>query len=832
MIERDIHDSNPPASRFGKRRPLFLKGMFLSLLLLFVVMFIVLYHGLLTGSEIYTHDSFIWLGSFYYFVDSVVRGSYPLWDPYSLAGTDFYPTIHTHGLLDPLVFLSVFMVKALGATILQSYVYFYLLRLLVYAFGAYYLFKRAAGSRLAALAASGVLVFAVAPTAFRQMGILENAFLTPFALYFLLKIFDHSGTAKGYVYLGLFAIAIGVSINVFIPAYFSFNVTVFIITLFALGIVRFSSLKRLAADKIFIGYAAILFVLLVFMAAPTLQLFRESRSPDGEHFPSVRIVQKNEGMFKRMVASDVADDVLSQKFTDSKGVYSAAGNIVSFIFPDVFLYYFHVTDGFKRSDTRWADFISEAFQYVGIFAFIIATIGFIWSKSRFRYLAAIMLGVIAINLFSTYGVHSRPPNILQVAFNKIFPLLGMMEVRETLSGFFLLYICMLLALGLGIIFEKARLEWLVKTHLGGVAALCAALVIAKIAIALYLFKSAVYISTVDLIALGAIGFFYALIYLYRKQFVPHAGLCVVIVFVIVADLYYYNRTLIPYVLQPNRLGSELASLNTKEQGKDKFDYYRIPFINFEGRLPLAFSEAVFRRKGAMSRANNHHFMTTKRFYDYFTNVPLANQAVASGLVAPIVRFYPVAMSVEAPTRREALAYLETEIQGAVSKRLIIETGEASVINKTVAIDFTKLESEPWLKPEKISSFFEEYAKTYKMDRNPAQYLAAPEYDIKVTGFTSNGMEASVRTDTAGYLYYSDGWSRSWKAFDNDNESRIFPANYNFKAVALSPGNHVVRFVFDPVGYRYALYLYYSGLFGAAGLVCWLALTRRPRSAGL
>jgi len=817
MIERDGHGS---------------KLTFYALLLVFTAFFTGLYHGLLSGSEIYTHDSFIWLGSFYYFVDSLVRGSYPLWDPYSLAGTNFYPTIHTHGLLDPLVFASVFMVKALGASVLQSYVYFYLFRLLVYAFGAYYLFKHASGSRLSALVAAAVLVFAVAPTVFRQMGILENAFLTPFALYFLLMIFDHSGGRGKYVYSGLFAVATGVSLNVFIPAYFAFNISVFIIAIFALGIVRFSALKRLATDKLFVGYAAILLIALVFMAAPALQLYRESKSPDGEHFPSVRIVQKNDGMFKKMVASDVADEVLSTKFTDSKGVYSSAGNIVSLIFPDVFLYYFHVTDGFKRADLRWVDFISEAFQYIGIFAFLAAVIGFIWSKSRYRYLAAVMLAFIAVNLFSAYGVHSRPPNALQTVFNRLFPLLGMMEVRETLSGFFLIYLCMLLALGLGIVFDRARLKELVERHLGGIAVVCASVIVVKIAIALYLFKSAVYISMVDLIALAAIVVFCALIYLHRIRVVSHAAVCVIIVVVIIADLYYYNRTLKPFVLQPNRLGSELANLDMPGAGEGGFDYYRIPFINFEGRLPLAFSEAVFRRKGAMSRANNHHFMTTKRFYDYFTNVPLANQAAASGLIAPIVRFYPASMSTEAPTRGSALAYLENETEETVSERLIIETGDTGrSIHKAVAFDFARLESEPWLRPEAVLSFFDGYFKEKRAHgafRDPARYLTTPDYDIKVTAFTPNGMEASVHTEIAGFLYYSDGWSRSWKAFDNGEEARIFPANYNFKAVALSPGNHVVRFVFDPAGYRRALYLYYSGLLGASAFVCWFAVTRRKR----
>lgn len=812
-----------PANGGGKRA-------FFIVLAAFAAVFVILYHKLLWGSEIFTHDSYIWLGSFYYFVDSLAAGSYPLWDPYSLAGTDFYPSIHTHGLLDPLIFVSVFMVKSLGATILRSFVYFYLLRLLVFAFGAYYLYKRASGTRLAALVAAGVLALAVAPTAFRQMGILENVFLTPFALYFLIKVFDNPGNLRKFGYLALFAVAAGISVNVFIPAYFAFNLVVYIVVLFVLGIVRLSRLERIAGDRPFLAYIALIIILLVFMAAPTFQLFRESRSPDGEHFPSVRIVQKNDGMFKQMVASDLPDDVLSEKFTDSKGVYSSAGNIISFIYPDVFLFYMHDTGGFKRADTRWGDFISEAFQYVGIFSILAAIIGLIWSKSRWRLLALIMLAVISVNMLSTYGVHSRPPNGLQIIFNRIFPLLGMMEVRETLSGFSLLYVCLLMALGLRIFLDGEAMRDFMDTRFTGVVVVCAAVVFVKLVVTLYLFKSAVYISTVDMIALAGIAGFCALIYLGRRRVIGPAALMAVIIAVIIVDIFYYNHVMRRFVLQPNTLEDELAATAGSRQDA-VFELYRIPFINYEGKLPLAFSEAVFRKKGAMSRANNHHFLTTKRFYDYFTNVPLANQAAASGLTAPIIRFYPDADVWTFPTRRDALEYLSKAPEGDVERRLILESGSAApVVKGGAGFDIKRLPDATWLKPDEIIRFYKTYIAQHGGEgaRERDGALKTADYEIVVNGFTPNTVEVSVKNNVAGYLYYSDGWSRWWKAYDNGNEVRVVPADYNFKAVRLDKGSHSVRFVFDPSGYRHALYLYYSGLAATAGLIIVFAFVGRAK----
>ncbi|MBI4555883.1 MAG: hypothetical protein HY715_09565, partial [Planctomycetes bacterium] len=62
------------------------------------------------------------------------------------------------------------------------------------------------------------------------------------------------------------------------------------------------------------------------------------------------------------------------------------------------------------------------------------------------------------------------------------------------------------------------------------------------------------------------------------------------------------------------------------------------------------------------------------------------------------------------------------------------------------------------------------------------------------------------------MYYSDGFSRNWKAFDGGKEVTVEVATYNFKAVFLGGGDHLLRFVYDPWYYRYGVYAYYAGLF--------------------
>ncbi|HHT9133198.1 MAG TPA: hypothetical protein ACFYED_12080, partial [Candidatus Tripitaka californicus] len=217
---------------------------FALLLALIVIQYCFIYRGLFPALKIFTHDSIIWFGSFYYYVDSLKDGHLPFWDPYLIAGTPFYPTIHGHGLLDPLIAIPVLLVKFVGISPLTAWIYFCLLRLFVFATGAYYLFKHITGCRLSALLSAGILLFSVSPVAFRQMGILEYSFLTPLLLYFLLMFFDNLQNRQKYLYWGCLILTIGISMNIFIPGYFILNLVSFIITALALKIVRPGELAK------------------------------------------------------------------------------------------------------------------------------------------------------------------------------------------------------------------------------------------------------------------------------------------------------------------------------------------------------------------------------------------------------------------------------------------------------------------------------------------------------------------------------------------------------------------------------------------------------------
>ena len=258
---------------------------------------------------------------------------------------------------------------------------------------------------------------------------------------------------------------------------------------------------------------SIIFIMLVAaIAAPSLATYSDSRSAGSELFPSVRILQKNASVYKELMASDIGSDALSQRFTNNRGVYSSWGNLLSLAYPDLWKAYFQ-----KFNAPKAYDFISETFQYIGIIPFIIALIGLLYSKSRWRILALVMLVVISINMISWEGVHNKAPNILQEAFNTIFPFLRMIEVRETFSGFFLLWLCLLLSLGLRIFFDSVNFKAFVDMRLRALLLLPAVLIAGKVILTYMYLRPSLYLSMVDVMAFIVIGIFAVLIYLYQQK---------------------------------------------------------------------------------------------------------------------------------------------------------------------------------------------------------------------------------------------------------------------------------------------------------------------------
>ncbi|MGE5620121.1 MAG: YfhO family protein [Sphingomonadaceae bacterium] len=98
---------------------------------------------------------------------------------------------------------------------------------------------------------------------------------------------------------------------------------------------------------------------------------------------------------------------------------------------------------------------------------------------------------------------------------------------------------------------------------------------------------------------------------------------------------------------------------------------------------------------------------------------------------------------------------------------------------------------------------------------------------------TNEVVVKASLEQPGFLVLSDSYYPGWKVYVDGREDRLLRANYLLRAVHLEPGDHEVRFVYDPLSFKLGLMLSAVGLPAALAASAWpglLRAVRRPRDA--
>ena len=93
---------------------------------------------------------------------------------------------------------------------------------------------------------------------------------------------------------------------------------------------------------------------------------------------------------------------------------------------------------------------------------------------------------------------------------------------------------------------------------------------------------------------------------------------------------------------------------------------------------------------------------------------------------------------------------------------------------------------------------------------------------KITNYTNNKVEVQTESSTPSLLFLSDVWYPGWIARIDGQSSKIYRADYTFRAVTVPEGKHKVEFIYNPQSFRYGVSL--AGL-GALGLFSMLYFVR-------
>jgi hypothetical protein len=93
----------------------------------------------------------------------------------------------------------------------------------------------------------------------------------------------------------------------------------------------------------------------------------------------------------------------------------------------------------------------------------------------------------------------------------------------------------------------------------------------------------------------------------------------------------------------------------------------------------------------------------------------------------------------------------------------------------------------------------DYRRTVLLEQAPA---IAPSGDtpgaVRILRYENTNIEIEADTPSGGFVVLNDVWHPWWRASVDGKPANILKANVLFRAVAVPPGKHIVRFTFDPL----------------------------------
>jgi len=94
--------------------------------------------------------------------------------------------------------------------------------------------------------------------------------------------------------------------------------------------------------------------------------------------------------------------------------------------------------------------------------------------------------------------------------------------------------------------------------------------------------------------------------------------------------------------------------------------------------------------------------------------------------------------------------------------------------------------------------------------------------VQITQYQPQMLSIQVELAENGFLFLSDAYYPGWQAFVNGGETKIYRANYAFRAIYLPKGKHQVQFIYTPAGFKLGLAVTITGLILTLAVlaVCW------------
>lgn len=105
----------------------------------------------------------------------------------------------------------------------------------------------------------------------------------------------------------------------------------------------------------------------------------------------------------------------------------------------------------------------------------------------------------------------------------------------------------------------------------------------------------------------------------------------------------------------------------------------------------------------------------------------------------------------------------------------------------------------------------------------AQDGEVKEGSVQVISESNNRVELRVKTHAPSFLVLSDTYYPGWKVFVNGEAQRLYRADYTFRGVALSAGEHRVVFLYRPLSLKVGAAITFCALFAC---ILWVRRSKR------
>ncbi len=777
--------------------------------------------SLLTG-YLPTHDAIEFHGLSHYFYTSLERGVIPYWNPYSQTGTPFFNNYQSFQLLLPSQFAFVLFQKVTGCTSLTAYVLHHFFMYFVFILGAYFTIRIITRNNSVGFLFAIVLLMACFPVFMRMAAI---HCLIPLITYFLLLFLQEQESFKKGLYLFVVSYIISASLNVYIPVWLLFYLLVLVPLLFIFKAADIRHTFQFLMSRTGLSWLGTSAIVSLCVAAPVFALYNEIRY-GSVYIPTIRFLQKNGNNLVKFFASDLRESLFSERFYLNAKISLTSANVAGLIL-EPFQHFIH---GFVSS---------EVVLYVGVFSLMTVCLAVVKVRNVYTHIFLIIGGLTLLLSCNFKTQVGYPISIFQTSLLAVFPFLKMSDVFQ--NGGTLILFCLVILGARGfqeIPSVRGRKILLIVPLL--LAALKYSLLPVVMAAVKYLTDPGFRIETsrdllVPALLAGSIVAIIALALLAAKLLsrLGFARLYRLSIIILLVDLLIFAAFHVRYlnkVANRQYFGYVSSERLLKNGPETRFINYRVPFsfsgfekyfkplrIRRERLFNTFYGHEIYKVQKAAFPCAVHamqaksedkryfadwdHLYMTTYYYDYLVNLPVDKQLITSNVTSPILNFYRAANVVRASDKYDAIEAIRNSDADYLRKHLIIEDHIRT--NRSFQ-GASKL-----FRPENHVVYTQKEMESLR-DRDLPRLAPNPDVTLRVTDYDINHLRLKVDTPYDGYLYFGDGYNRHWKAFLDGKEARIEKANINFKSVRTPRGQHSIDFFYDPMLFRYSLYVYLIG----------------------